>query len=218
MISLGEDRRVCEYDLENSSIETGVLCYSPGGEETRRQRRESLSRTSNKNGANNALKSVAPVEKIKIPVIEVVANPTALLWHPRISEEDNEEKFVIVNTDYKFKEFNAHSKQCRKTTLAPMFSNCFDSNFQNNFSSNFSSCRITPHTSSSPSVSASSPPNRLLPIRVNDKVTHYAFSCPSRIIGIGSFPLRGDPSQVNKLLRLCECSECNIINVVSPSL
>jgi hypothetical protein len=140
LISVGEDRVVMEYDLENSSIEGGVCCqYIEGvdGEMKIRDRGD-------------------------MQYVEVTARPTALMWHPKLND-DVEDKFIIVNDEFKFKEFNADSKQCRKITLAPTFA---------------------------------SPPTTLLPIRVNGQVTHYAYSCGSRVIGIGSFPLIGDPSQV----------------------
>lgn len=52
--------------------------------------------------------------------IESTARPTAIMWQPQV-EGDIEEKFIVANDEFKFKEFNADSKQCRKTTLAPMF-------------------------------------------------------------------------------------------------
>ena len=37
----------------------------------------------------------------------------------------------------------------------------------------------------------------IIPIyNTEGKVSHYAYSCESQVIGIGSFPLLGDPSQV----------------------
>jgi hypothetical protein len=140
LISVGEDRVVMEYDLENSSIEGGICCqYIEGADGEMKVR-----------------------DRGDMQYVEVTARPTALMWHPKLND-DVEDKFIIVNDEFKFKEFNADSKQCRKITLAPTFA---------------------------------SPPTTLLPIRVNGQVTHYAYSCGFRVIGIGSFPLLGDPSQV----------------------
>ncbi len=84
-------------------------------------------------------------------------------------------RFVVANDEFKFKEFNVDSKQCRKTTLAPRFGN---------------------------------PPVVLLPIpngNANSAVgeasgsipDHFCFATSSRVIGIGAFPLTGNPSSVS---------------------
>jgi WD40 repeat protein len=52
--------------------------------------------------------------------VESTARPTAMMWHPNIDEEI-EDRFTIANDEFKFKELNADSKQCRKTTLTPTF-------------------------------------------------------------------------------------------------
>jgi len=84
LISVGADRRVCEFSLKNSSVETGL-------------------------------------ELVEDPSrLELVARPTALAWSPRIGD-DVEDRFFIANDDFKFKEYNAESKQCRRTTMAPVF-------------------------------------------------------------------------------------------------
>lgn len=58
---------------------------------------------------------------VDVPVkVEAVAKPTALLWHPHIGD-DVEDRFVYATDDYKFKNINADSKLCRKTTIAPTY-------------------------------------------------------------------------------------------------
>ena len=52
--------------------------------------------------------------------LELSARPTAMAWHPRLGD-DIEDRFFVANDEFKIKEFNAESKQCRKTTLAPVF-------------------------------------------------------------------------------------------------
>jgi hypothetical protein len=196
LISVGADRRACEYDLQGSTLDTGMLLQIGAGQEGKVQRRESMSRVGTRKASIAVVRNeiIETVEPVQIPVIEVTARPTSLMWHPKMSENDNEEKFVVANTEYKFKELNVQSKQCRKTTLAPMFSNYFDSNYQNNFDSNPS----PPSSSSSSSSSiVSNPPSKLLPIRVKGKTTHYAYSCPERVVGVGYLPLRGDPTEVS---------------------
>lgn len=53
-------------------------------------------------------------------VIEQSATPLALLWHPHI-EGDVEDRLIVANDEFKFKEINVDSKQCRRTTLAPTY-------------------------------------------------------------------------------------------------
>ena len=137
MISVGKDRFCVEYNLENSSSDLGLQCQ-----------RQST------DGAGDKLMSK----------IEATARPTALMWHPRIGD-DVEDRFIVATDEFKFKEFNADSKQCRKTTLAPTFG---------------------------------TPPCRMVPIASagNGRVTHFAYSSDTKVVGIGSFPLAGDPTKV----------------------
>ena len=76
-------------------------------------------------------------------------------------------RFIIANDEFKIKEFNADSKQCRKTTLAPTFGG---------------------------------PPNKLLTLRFNGSINHYAYTTAERIVGLGCLPLTGDPTQVMGLV------------------
>ena len=52
--------------------------------------------------------------------VEPYAKPTTCIWLPHVGD-DVEDKFVVSNDEFKFKEFNADSKQCRKTTMYPSF-------------------------------------------------------------------------------------------------
>lgn len=79
-------------------------------------------------------------------------------------------RFVIANDEFKFKEYNIDSKLCRKTTIAPRFG---------------------------------TPPARLLQVPIasasaagQSSIGYFAFAASSRVIGIGTFPLTGDPSKV----------------------
>ena len=137
MISVGKDRFCVEYNLENSSADMGLQC----------QRQQS---------------SEGGGDKVMCK-IEATARPTALMWHPRIGD-DVEDRFIVATDEFKFKEYNADSKQCRKTTLAPTFG---------------------------------TPPNRMLPIAAGGgRVTHFAYASDSKVVGIGNFPLAGDPTKV----------------------
>ena len=57
-------------------------------------------------------------------VLELDATPTACMWHPR-RPEDQEDLFVTVNSEYKFRLWNwnanATNKTCRRTVLGPTY-------------------------------------------------------------------------------------------------
>jgi WD40 repeat protein len=98
--------------------------------------------------------------------VELTAQPTAVSWHPHIGD-DVEDRFIVVNDEFKFKEFNSDSKQCRKTTLAPTFGG---------------------------------PPNKLMIQKGDDEKYYFVYSTTERIVGIGSLPLTGCPTQVMGLV------------------
>jgi len=133
LYSIGEDRICVEYDLQSSSVETGVICH----------------RDSN-----------------YLAKIEATARPTAISWNP-LAEGDVEERIIICNDEFKFKELNADSKQCRRTTLAPTFGG---------------------------------PINCMIPVAKNGIKSHFVYSTASKVIGMGCFPLTGNPSEVMGLV------------------
>ena len=191
-MSVGLDRRVCEYDLENSSLESGFLCQlRTGNEEIKAPRRDSVKSNNSKYASYET--NEEKMDHTQMSKTDITGKPTAIMWHPRMNVTDIEEKFFTANTEYKLKEFNAHSKECRKTTLAPVFSDKKNANFFNS-----TNTLTSAHKSQSDFFYnfISGAPNRLVPIRINGWVTHYAYSCPENIIGVGSFPLTGNPAQV----------------------
>ena len=90
LISVGEDCRACEYDLQGSTLDTGLLLQIGAGQEGKVQRRESMSRVGNRKASIAVVRNeiIETVEPVQIPVIEVTARPTSLLWHPKMSEND----------------------------------------------------------------------------------------------------------------------------------
>ena len=84
LVSVGQDRRCVEYDLEISTVISGIATIDSGAE------------------------------------LDLNAQPSALMWSP-ITAEDPEEKFIVANDEFKLKEFNVESKQCRKTALSPTY-------------------------------------------------------------------------------------------------
>jgi cilia- and flagella-associated protein 251 len=131
LISVGEDRRCVEYDLEACSVKDGIQIIEPG--------------------------------RIRV---ELTAQPTAVAWHPHIGD-DVEDRFIVANDEFKLKEFNADSKQCRKTTLAPTFGG---------------------------------PPSKMMIQKGNNEKYYFVYSTTERIVGIGSLPLTGCPTQVMGLV------------------
>ncbi len=53
-------------------------------------------------------------------VIEQTAIPTACMWHPLLGG-DFEDRIVTANNDFKFKQWNADNKHCRRTSLCPTY-------------------------------------------------------------------------------------------------
>ena len=111
-------------------------------------------------------------------------------------------RFVIANDVFKFKEFNLDSKQCRKTSLAPRFGNP---------PSLLLPIPPPPVQQSSAFLAYNSNNNQqqeggegefggeegeeALPPPPAPVPAYFAFSTASRVIGISTFPLTGDPSQ-----------------------
>ena len=52
--------------------------------------------------------------------IEQTAVPTTCLWHPLLGG-DFEDRIITANNEFKFKQWNADNKSCRKTSLCPTF-------------------------------------------------------------------------------------------------
>jgi hypothetical protein len=98
-------------------------------------------------------------------VVELTAKPTALLWHPHL-DNDVEDRFIYATDDFKFKNINADSKMCRKTTLAPTFGGPV-------------SCTL-----SVPSADAAR------------RGRYFAYKTKERIIGLCCLPVTGDPNEV----------------------
>lgn len=139
LVSVSEDRHVVEYDLSQCSISNGIVCI----------------KTKDDVGAwHSSLR------------LEVASKPTAIMWHPR-SLTDSEDRFIIANDEFKLKEYNVQSKQCRKTTLAPRFG--------------------TPPVKmlELPQPGGDQP---------NDDQKYYVFATSERVIGIGAVPLIGSPA------------------------
>lgn len=171
LISVSLDKYCVEYDLIASTTSTGIAVVS----------------------------STANTKESSRYRLELTAVPTALMWHTHL-DDDVEDRFVIANSEFKFKEFNADSKQCRKTTLAPTFGiNVSQANTMNNIN-NYLNCGA---------------PTRLLPLPlpIHQKIPgvgtsasskaaihgiqrHYIYATSHRVIGIGSFPLTGNPEEV----------------------
>jgi hypothetical protein len=51
--------------------------------------------------------------------IELTARPAAIMWLPP-DNDIAENKFIVANDQFKFKEFNADTNKCRKVTMCPL--------------------------------------------------------------------------------------------------
>ena len=71
--------------------------------------------------------------------------------------------YRVANDEFKIKEYNLDSKQCRKTVISPTYGG---------------------------------PLNRMLPLPQMGMVKHYAYSTGSKVIGVGSLPMTGNPNEV----------------------
>lgn len=139
LISVGEDRFCVEYDLVNSSMSTGVIPF----------------------------KSIASDGSSFTSIkIESWTKPSCVLWHPK-RPDDVEDKFLIMNAEYKIKEFNADSKQCRKTCLAPRYG------------APVSKMLLVPTVATGDAQKAA-----------------YIFTTGERILGMGQLPIDGNPNKI----------------------
>jgi WD40 repeat protein len=150
LVSVSEDRYALEYDLVNSTVSSGLLPV------------KSLTTE----GATYCQSR-----------IEMLAKPSCMFWHPK-RKDDVEDRFITVNSEFKMKEYNVESKQCRKTVLAPRFG--YPPN----------SLLLVPHSERTMQYRAGDPP-----IQYTYWQAAYVFSTPNRVIGIGQFPLDGNPTR-----------------------
>ena len=86
LVSVGEDRKCVEYDLEMCTVINGICTI---------QDDRSLS-------------------------LDLTARPSALIWSS-VGTSNLEDKFMVANDEFKLKEYNLDSKQCRRTTLSPTY-------------------------------------------------------------------------------------------------
>ncbi len=106
---------------------------------------------------------VLPLAEQRPPALDLNAYPSAMMWAPVAPDAEVEDRFIVANDEFKVKEYNLDSKQCRKTVISPTYGG---------------------------------PLNRMLPLPQNGAVKHYAYSTGSKVIGVGSLPMTGNPNEV----------------------
>lgn len=153
LVSVSEDQYCVEYDLVSSTVATGVKCMK------------------NENNGNTSHR------------LEFDAKPTAIMWQPHFGVEEVEDRFVVANDAFKFREFNVQSMESRKTSLAPRFGSPVN---------NLVLIPATAHDSAA--VEQQSAENSAKLSKV------FAFATPYRVIGLSTFPLTGDPSQTTGIV------------------
>lgn len=140
-------------------------------------------------------------------------------------------RFVTANDVFKFKEFNLDSKQCRRTSLAPRFGNPVTALLPIPPDPTIAGAGVEALEVSAPAAPQSeydpAPPQKqqlegfgnevdpsLLPdgqeqdqqpqasVTPGAAVSEYfVFATNTRVIGLSSFPLTGDPSEVKKTVK-----------------
>lgn len=91
----------------------------------------------------------------------------------------------MCTDEFKLKEFNLDSKQCRRTTLAPRFGSP---------PSALLPLSIANTAEEDPAAAPASPDGAQG--RAKACTEHYCFATSSRVIGMGTFPLTGNPNAV----------------------
>jgi WD40 repeat protein len=103
---------------------------------------------------------VTPLAEPRPPALDLNAFPSALMWAPAVPGVEGEDRFIVANDEFKIKEYNLDSKQCRKTAISPTYGG---------------------------------PLNCMLPLTQGGFTKHYAYSTGSKVIGIGTLPITGNP-------------------------
>lgn len=152
-------------------------------------------------------------------------------------------RFVIANDVFKFKEFNLDSKQCRRTSLAPRFGNPVitllpippdpsaavaeapeqeparleDPATQADAEGNAVDPALLPDESEPQQM------RQAKPAPVSPMPEYFAFATDTRVIGLSSFPLTGDPSQVGRtqsvlVYRTFTCTHIQYARILSQAM
>lgn len=151
LVSVSEDRNLVQYNLAESSPDTGVKLAS-------------------------ALH------------IEESAVTTACVWHPML-RGDFEERIITANSDFKFKQWNAENKICRRTTLGPTFGGAVNGLVA--VVRHDESDELEQYTREG--LSGSSQAHCGVQTGVSDLL---AYSTRSRVLGLVKLPLDGNPNKL----------------------
>ena len=145
--------------------------------------------------------------------VELTAKPTAIMW-PEPDDEVSENKFIIANDQYKFRELNADTNNCRKVTNAPLVggypSNLLILPHSKDLIAPDQLQSVTeeanPHMALEQEEGASDNETTAASVESNVDVAehhesdkplrYYIYAAEERTIGIGCLPLTGNPNLV----------------------
>ena len=105
--------------------------------------------------------------------IEQTAIPTACMWHPLLGG-DFEDRIITANNEFKFKQWNADNKSCRRTNLCPTYGG--------------------PLNSLIPIPAIDSETNKYGPSN------YIVYSTAEKVVGIIKLPLDGNPNKAMGLI------------------
>mmetsp|Transcript_20905 Transcript_20905/g.43637 ORF Transcript_20905/g.43637 Transcript_20905/m.43637 type:complete len:926 (+) Transcript_20905:54-2831(+) len=105
--------------------------------------------------------------------IEQTAIPTTCLWHPLLGG-DFEDRVITANNEFKFKQWNADNKSCRKTSLCPTFGG--------------------------PLTSLSNIPQHNPEKNLYGPSPYLVYSTAEKVVGVVKVPLDGNPAKAMGLI------------------
>lgn len=149
--------------------------------------------------------------------VELTAKPSAIMW-PEPDDEVSENKFIIANDHYKFRELNADTNKCRKVTNTPLVGG-YPSKLliiplpkdltppdELNSVTDFGSDAALEHGEGAPDTPEGEAQESPLGTNPEEAEHHeseaplryYVYAAEDRTIGIGCLPLTGNPNLVIK--------------------
>jgi WD40 repeat protein len=183
LISVSKDKRIVEYDCDRSSPSGGVRRFEDSK-------------------AEGNTKLDEPIR------IELIAKPTAIMWlSPDFTDGSDdfvpENNFIVANDHFKFKEYIAKNKKCRKVVNSPTLGG-------------YPTCLLPLPSGkrSSPSLGT----DAILDSEDMDENTrnqnvdpvhpalprgcrYYVYATEDHLIGIGCLPLSGNPDLVFRFIQ-----------------
>ena len=149
--------------------------------------------------------------------VELTAKPSAIMW-PEPGDEVSENKFIIANDHYKFRELNADTNKCRKVTNTPLVGgypskllilplprDLVAPDQLNSIIDTHSDVTLEREEEiveapeeGSPDPLAETIAEVAEELQTEMPLRYYAYAAEERTIGVGCLPLTGNPNLVKK--------------------